>query len=66
LEGKSSLGRIGLLIHSTAGFVDPGFSGYLTLELSNVASLPIMIYPEMKISDIILLFKFSIGIYLWL
>ena len=48
LEGKSSLGRIGLLIHSTAGFVDPGFSGYLTLELSNVASLPIMIYPEMK------------------
>ena len=45
LEGKSSLGRIGLLIHSTAGFVDPGFSGYLTLELSNVASLPIMIYP---------------------
>ena len=52
LEGKSSLGRIGLLIHSTAGFVDPGFSGYLTLELSNVASLPIMIYPEMKIGQI--------------
>ena len=49
LEGKSSLGRIGLLIHSTAGFVDPGFSGYLTLELSNVANLPIKIYPEMKI-----------------
>ena len=49
LEGKSSLGRIGLLIHSTAGFVDPGFAGYLTLELSNVANLPIMIYPEMKI-----------------
>ena len=41
LEGKSSLGRIGLLIHSTAGFVDPGFAGYLTLELSNVANLPI-------------------------
>ena len=52
LEGKSSLGRIGLLIHSTAGFVDPGFSGYLTLELSNVANLPIMIYPEMKIGQI--------------
>jgi len=52
LEGKSSLGRIGLLIHSTAGFVDPGFSGYLTLELSNVANLQIMIYPEMKIGQI--------------
>jgi dCTP deaminase len=44
--------RIGLLIHSTAGFVDPGFSGYLTLELSNVANLPIKIYPEMKIGQI--------------
>ncbi|MYF27148.1 MAG: dCTP deaminase, partial [Acidimicrobiia bacterium] len=44
LEGKSSLGRIGLLIHSTAGFVDPGFNGYLTLELANVANLPIAIY----------------------
>ena len=52
LEGKSSLGRIGLLIHSTAGFVDPGFSGYLTSELSNVAYLPIRIYPEMKIGQI--------------
>ena len=52
LEGKSSLGRIGLLIHSTAGFVDPGFTGYLTLELSNVANLPIKIYPEMKIGQI--------------
>ena len=52
LEGKSSLGRIGLLIHSTAGFVDPGFSGYLTLELSNVANLPIKIYPKMKIGQI--------------
>ena len=52
LEGKSSLGRIGLLIHSTAGFVDPGFSGYLTLELSNVANLPIKIYPEMRIGQI--------------
>lgn len=52
LEGKSSLGRVGLLIHSTAGFVDPGFDGYLTLELSNVANLPIAIYPEMKIGQI--------------
>ncbi len=52
LEGKSSLGRLGLLIHSTAGFVDPGFAGHLTLELSNVANLPIAIYPEMKIGQI--------------
>jgi dCTP deaminase len=52
LEGKSSLGRLGLLIHSTAGFVDPGFNGYLTLELANVANLPIAIYPEMKIGQI--------------
>ena len=52
LEGKSSLGRLGLLIHSTAGFVDPGFDGYLTLELANVANLPIAIYPEMKIGQI--------------
>lgn len=52
LEGKSSLGRIGLLIHSTAGFVDPGFNGHLTLELSNVANLPIAIYPQMKIGQI--------------
>ncbi len=52
LEGKSSLGRLGLLIHSTAGFVDPGFDGYLTLELSNVSNLPIAIYPEMKIGQI--------------
>lgn len=52
LEGKSSLGRLGLLIHSTAGFVDPGFNGYLTLELSNVATLPIAIYPEMKIGQL--------------
>ncbi|MEX1281246.1 MAG: dCTP deaminase [Acidimicrobiia bacterium] len=52
LEGKSSLGRLGLLIHSTAGFVDPGFDGYLTLELSNVANLPIAIYPQMKIGQI--------------
>jgi dCTP deaminase len=52
LDGKSSLGRLGLLIHSTAGFVDPGFSGQVTLELSNVANLPIAIYPEMKIGQI--------------
>jgi len=52
LEGKSSLGRLGLMIHSTAGFVDPGFDGYLTLELSNVAKLPIAIYPGMKIGQI--------------
>ena len=52
LEGKSSLGRLGLLIHSTAGYVDPGFEGHLTLELSNVANLPITIYPRMKIGQI--------------
>lgn len=52
LEGKSSLGRLGLLIHSTAGFVDPGFSGHVTLELSNVANLPITLYPGMKIGQI--------------
>jgi dCTP deaminase len=51
LEGKSSLGRLGLLIHSTAGFVDSGFSGNLTLELSNVANLPITIYPGMPIGQ---------------
>jgi dCTP deaminase len=52
LEGKSSLGRLGLLIHSTAGYVDPGFQGHLTLELSNVANLPITIYPDMPIGQI--------------
>ena len=52
LEGKSSLGRLGLLIHSTAGFIDPGFKGQVTLELSNVANLPIKIYPGMKIGQI--------------
>jgi dCTP deaminase len=52
LEGKSSLGRLGLLIHSTAGYVDPGFRGYLTLELSNVANLPITIYPGMRIGQL--------------
>jgi dCTP deaminase len=52
LEGKSSLGRLGLLIHSTAGFVDAGWDGQLTLELSNVANLPITLYPTMKIGQI--------------
>jgi dCTP deaminase len=52
LEGKSSLGRLGLLIHSTAGFVDAGWDGFLTLELSNVANLPITVYPGMKIGQI--------------
>ena len=52
LEGKSSLGRMGLLIHSTAGFVDAGWNGQLTLELSNVANLPITLYPGMKIGQI--------------
>jgi dCTP deaminase len=51
LEGKSSLGRLGLLTHSTAGFVDPGFSGHVTLELSNVATLPILLWPGMKIGQ---------------
>ncbi len=52
LEGKSSLGRLGLLIHSTAGFVDASWDGHLTLELSNVANLPIAIYPGMRIGQI--------------
>ena len=52
LEGKSSLGRLGLLIHSTAGYVDPGWTGHLTLELSNVARLPITLYYGMKIGQI--------------
>ncbi len=52
LDGKSSLGRLGLLIHSTAGFIDPGWDGHVTLELSNVATLPIAIYPGMKIGQL--------------
>jgi len=52
LEGKSSLGRLGLLTHSTAGFIDPGFSGHVTLELSNVATLPIALWPGMKIGQL--------------
>lgn len=52
LEGKSSLARLGLVIHSTAGFVDPAFSGEVTLELSNVATLPILLYPGMRIAQV--------------
>jgi dCTP deaminase len=52
LEGKSSLGRLGLLTHSTAGFIDPGFSGHVTLELSNVATLPIKLWPGMKLGQL--------------
>lgn len=52
LEGKSSLGRLGLLTHSTAGFIDPGFAGHITLELSNTANLPIALYPGMKIGQL--------------
>jgi dCTP deaminase len=54
LEGKSSLGRLGLLTHSTAGFIDPGFNGHITLELSNVANLPIILWPGMKIGQLCL------------
>jgi dCTP deaminase len=52
IEGKSSLGRLGLLTHSTAGFIDPGFSGHITLELANVATLPIKLWPGMKIGQL--------------
>ncbi len=52
LEGKSSLGRLGLLTHSTAGFIDPGFDGHVTLELSNMATLPLKLYPGMKIGQL--------------
>ncbi len=52
LEGKSSLGRLGLIVHATAGYIDPGFEGHITLELSNVANLPIKLYPGMKIGQI--------------
>jgi len=55
LEGKSSLGRLGLLTHSTAGFIDPGFNGHVTLELSNVATLPIKLWPGMKIGQVCVL-----------
>ena len=52
LEGKSSLGRLGLLTHSTAGFIDPGFSGHVTLELSNMATLPILLWPGSKVGQL--------------
>jgi dCTP deaminase len=52
VEGKSSLGRLGLVVHSTAGFIDPGFSGHITLELSNLATLPIKLWPGMKIGQL--------------
>lgn len=52
LEGKSSLGRLGLLTHSTAGFIDPGFEGHVTLELSNMSNLPVKLYPGMKIGQL--------------
>ena len=52
VEGKSSLGRLGLLTHATAGFIDPGFSGHVTLELSNVATLPIKLWPGMKVGQL--------------
>ncbi|MDF1489284.1 dCTP deaminase [Tessaracoccus caeni] len=52
LEGKSSLGRLGILTHSTAGFIDPGFSGHVTLELSNMATLPVKLWPGMKIGQL--------------
>ena len=55
LEGKSSLGRLGLLTHSTAGFIDPGFSGHITLELSNVSNLPVKLFPGMKIGQLCLI-----------
>ena len=52
IEGKSSLGRLGLIIHSTAGFIDAGFDGHITLELTNIATLPITLYPRMKIGQV--------------
>ena len=52
LEGKSSLGRLGLQVHSTAGFVDPGFDGHVTLELANVSNLPITLYAGMKVGQV--------------
>ena len=55
LEGKSSLGRLGLLTHSTAGLIEPGFSGHITLELSNVANLPVKLFPGMKIGQLCLI-----------
>jgi dCTP deaminase len=59
LEGKSSLGRLGLAVHATAGFIDPGFSGHVTLELSNLAPLPIKLWPGMKIGQLCLMLMSS-------
>lgn len=63
LEGKSSLGRLGLVVHSTAGFIDPGFSGHVTLELSNLAPLPIKLWPGMKIGQLCLMLMTSAAKY---
>jgi dCTP deaminase len=52
IDGKSSLGRLGLIIHSTAGFIDPGFDGHITLELTNITTLPITLYPTMKVGQV--------------
>lgn len=52
LEGRSSWGRLGLQIHSTAGFVDPGFSGVITFELSNLGKVPIPLYPGLRIGQL--------------
>ena len=54
LEGRSSLGRLGLMVHSTAGYIDPGFKGHITLELANVGKLPIKLYPGMRLSQVVL------------
>jgi dCTP deaminase len=59
IEGKSSLGRLGLAIHATAGFVDPGFHGQLTLEISNIGSHPIRLYPGMKIAQVSFMYTFT-------
>ncbi len=52
LNGRSSLGRLGIIVHATAGFIDPGFDGYITLEMTNVANIPIALYPGMRIGQI--------------
>ncbi len=52
LNGRSSLGRLGIIIHATAGFIDPGFEGYITLEMTNMANIPIALYPHMRIGQL--------------
>ena len=52
LDGKSSLGRLGLVVHQTAGVIDAGFDGHITLELANMANLPITVYPGMRIAQL--------------